>query len=130
MGEMRTHPAVGARIARNAGLTDIAVWISAHHERPDGLGYPLGMGEGEIPIEARILAVADAYEAMTNDRAYRSAMTPRKAREELKDNAGTQFDKQVVEVFTAILDGDEFDELDPARIAQEEGPSVPASSTK
>ena len=130
MGEMRTHPEVGARIARNAGLSDIASWIGAHHERPDGLGYPLGSSEKEISREARILAVADAYEAMTNDRAYRSAMTPRKARDELKRNAGTQFDTRVVEAFIALLDSDEFGELDPSRIAQEEGASFSASSTK
>jgi len=130
MKEMRTHPDVGARIARNAGLTEIAVWIGAHHERPDRLGYPHGVGEEEIPLEARILAVADAYEAMTNDRAYRSAMTPRKARDELKRNAGTQFDARVAKAFIALLDSDEFDELDPSRIAQEAGRSFSASSTK
>jgi diguanylate cyclase len=127
---MRTHPAIGARIARNAGLSDIAVWIGAHHERPDGLGYPLGVGEKEIPLEARILAVGDAYEAMTNDRAYRSAMTPPEAREELKRNAGTQFDARVVEAFVALLESDAFDELGPSGIAQDDGSSFSASSTK
>ena len=130
MTEMRTHPDVGARIARNAGLTDIAVWIGAHHERPDGGGYPRGLEGSGAPLEARILAVADAYEAMTNDRAYRSAMSPAKAREELKRYAGTQFDAGVVEAFIGLLDSDEFDELDPARIAQEEGSSFSANSTK
>jgi len=130
MQEMRTHPEIGARIARNAGLTDIAVWIAAHHERPDGLGYPLGVGEKDIPLEARILAVGDAYEAMTNDRAYRSAMTPPKAREELKRNVGPQFDARVVEAFLALLESDAFDELSPSRIAQDLESSFPASWTK
>ncbi|MDP9276578.1 MAG: diguanylate cyclase, partial [Actinomycetota bacterium] len=111
MDEMRTHPEIGARIARNAGLSDIALWISAHHERPDGRGYPLGLSEGEIPLEARILAVGDAYEAMTNDRAYRSAMNESKARAELKRNAGSQFDERVVEAFLSLLESDAFDEL-------------------
>ncbi len=128
--EMRTHPGVGARIARNAGLADIAVWIAAHHERQDGDGYPLGVGDREIPIEARILAVADAYEAMTNDRAYRSALSPQKAREELRQNAGTQFDPRVVEAFLALLEEDAFADVGPSSPVQGVEPSFSASLTK
>ena len=130
MGEMRTHPEIGARIARNAGLADIAVWIGAHHERPDGRGYPRGIGTEKIPIEARILAVGDAFEAMTNDRAYRTAMTPARAREELWRHGGTQFDVRIVEAFLALFDGGEFDDLITAKAAQEGGRSVLESSTK
>jgi diguanylate cyclase (GGDEF)-like protein/putative nucleotidyltransferase with HDIG domain len=130
MDEMRTHPEIGARIARNAGLSDIALWISAHHERPDGRGYPLGLSEGEIPLEARILAVGDAYEAMTNDRAYRSAMNEPKARAELRRNAGSQFDERVVEAFLSLLDSDAFDELARTNGVQAEVSILSASSTK
>jgi len=130
MDEMRTHPEIGARIARNAGLSDIALWISAHHERPDGRGYPLGLSEGEIPLEARILAVGDAYEAMTNDRAYRSAMNESKARAELKRNAGSQFDERVVEAFLSLLESDAFDELARTNGVQAEVSILSASSTK
>ncbi len=130
MDEMRTHPEIGARIARNAGLSDIALWISAHHERPDGRGYPLGLSEGEIPLEARILAVGDAYEAMTNDRAYRSAMNESKARAELRRNAGSQFDERVVEAFLSLLDSDAFDELARTNGVQAEVSILSASSTK
>jgi diguanylate cyclase (GGDEF)-like protein/putative nucleotidyltransferase with HDIG domain len=130
MDEMRTHPEIGARIARNAGLSDIALWISAHHERPDGRGYPLGLSEGEIPLEARILAVGDAYEAMTNDRAYRSAMNESKARAELRRNAGSQFDERVVEAFLSLLESDAFDELARTNGAQVEVSSHSANSTK
>jgi diguanylate cyclase (GGDEF)-like protein/putative nucleotidyltransferase with HDIG domain len=130
MDEMRTHPEIGARIARNAGLSDIALWISAHHERPDGRGYPLGLSEGEIPLEARILAVGDAYEAMTNDRAYRSAMNESKARAELRRNAGSQFDERVVEAFLSLLESDAFDELARTNGAQVEVSSLSANSTK
>ena len=133
MEEMRTHTEIGARIARNAGLTDIAVWIGAHHERPDGRGYPVGVDAHEIPLQARILAVGDAYEAMTNDRAYRSAMTPERARDELRRNAGTQFDSRVVEAFLSLLDSDAFDELgssNGANGAQDAASSVEANSTK
>jgi putative nucleotidyltransferase with HDIG domain len=102
--EMRRHPEIGARILRGANLDDIGDWVLAHHERPDGQGYPHGLAGHAIPLEARILAVADAYEAMTSDRVYRPAMTPPAAREELLRCAGTQFDQRVVEAFMGILD--------------------------
>jgi HD-GYP domain-containing protein (c-di-GMP phosphodiesterase class II) len=104
MEEMRIHPMVGERIADNTGLTDIAGWIGAHHERPDGRGYPNGLTPAEIPIQAQILAVADAYDAMTNDRPYRRAMRSDQAREELLRQAGTQFHRRVVECFLLLDD--------------------------
>jgi diguanylate cyclase (GGDEF)-like protein/putative nucleotidyltransferase with HDIG domain len=130
MEEMRTHPDIGARIVRNAGLADVAVWIAAHHERQDGVGYPLGTPDREIPIEARILAVGDAYEAMTNDRAYRSAMSPENAREELKRCAGTQFDARVVDAFLALLDEGVFADVGPSSGAHPAESSLSASPTK
>jgi HD-GYP domain-containing protein (c-di-GMP phosphodiesterase class II) len=93
---MRRHPELGARILASKEMDDLRSWIVAHHERPDGTGYPLGLARDEIPLEASILAVADAYEAMTGDRPYRPALGHEKAREELSRNAGTQFDAQVV----------------------------------
>jgi diguanylate cyclase (GGDEF)-like protein/putative nucleotidyltransferase with HDIG domain len=107
MQEMRRHPVIGARIARNARLDDIAAWIEAHHERPDGRGYPSGIAGEQIPLEARILAVADSYEAMTNDRAYRPAMPQAAAEQELRRGAGTQFDERVVAVFLALVGREE-----------------------
>ena len=70
-----------------------------HHERWDGTGYPQGLSGEEIPLLSRILAVADAYDAMTEDRVYRKAMDTVCALNELKNNAGTQFDPQIVEIF-------------------------------
>jgi diguanylate cyclase (GGDEF)-like protein len=102
--EMRRHPVIGARILRGANLEDIGEWVLSHHERPDGQGYPEGKAGEDIPLQARILAVADAYEAMTSERVYRPAMSPRAAREELKQCMGTQFDARVVEAFLALLD--------------------------
>ncbi|MDQ3934832.1 MAG: diguanylate cyclase [Actinomycetota bacterium] len=102
--EMRRHPEIGARILRGANLDDIGEWVLAHHERPDGQGYPHGLSGAEIPLEARILAVADAYEAMTSDRVYRPALTAQAAREELQRCAGSQFDGRVVEAFMGVLD--------------------------
>jgi diguanylate cyclase (GGDEF)-like protein/putative nucleotidyltransferase with HDIG domain len=101
--EMRRHPELGARILDHANLRDISAWVLAHHERIDGRGYPHGLEGAAIPVEARILAVADAYEAMTADRAYRSALGHDAAQEELRAGSGTQFDPEVVEAFLAAL---------------------------
>lgn len=102
--EMRRHPEVGARILEHAGMHDIALWVGQHHERMDGHGYPLSLAGDEICMEARILSVADAYEAMTVDRSYRSGMPGEEARAELLRCAGTQFDPQVVEAFLSTLE--------------------------
>jgi diguanylate cyclase (GGDEF)-like protein len=102
--EMRRHPEIGARILAGAQLDDVGGWVLAHHERPDGTGYPHGLAGPDIPLEARILAVADAFEAMTSDRVYRAAMAPGQARAELVRCTGTQFDKLVVEAFLRVLD--------------------------
>ena len=101
--EMTRHPEIGARILEHAGLRDIAAWVLAHHERLDGRGYPSGLAADEIPLEARILAVADAYEAMISDRPYRRGMPAGEARGELERCAGTQFDPTVVEAFLSTL---------------------------
>ena len=81
-----------------------ADWILHHHERPDGRGYPAGLRGDDVPLEAKILAVADAYEAMTSDRVYRKAIGDEAARAELRRGAGTQFDAGVVRAFLATLD--------------------------
>jgi diguanylate cyclase (GGDEF)-like protein len=101
--EVRTHPEMAARLLARPEFSDLRQWIAAHHERPDGGGYPRGLSGDEIPLEARILAVADAYEAMTNDRAYRAALSPEEARSELLEGSGAQFDGQVVKVFLRAL---------------------------
>jgi HD-GYP domain-containing protein (c-di-GMP phosphodiesterase class II) len=106
---MRRHPEVGARILEHAGLRDIASWVRAHHERVDGLGYPDGLTGAELSLEARILAVADAYEAMIADRSYRSGVSSEEACAELVRCAGTQFDANVVEAFFRALGGPERD---------------------
>jgi HD-GYP domain-containing protein (c-di-GMP phosphodiesterase class II) len=85
-------------------LDDVREWILAHHERPDGTGYPLGLTAEDIPIEASILSIGDAYEAMTSDRVYRPALGADRAREELLDGAGTQFSGAVVEAFLHAID--------------------------
>ncbi|HEX6713369.1 MAG TPA: diguanylate cyclase [Thermoleophilaceae bacterium] len=102
--EIQKHCELGSRLLSGAGLEDIAGWVLAHHERPDGTGYPAGLTRAEIPPEARILAVADAYEAMVADRTYRMGIGTERAREELENGAGTQFDPLVVEAFLRFLE--------------------------
>jgi diguanylate cyclase (GGDEF)-like protein len=96
-GWVRAHPAVGAHMVETTEYEDIRSWILFHHERPDGNGYPEGRGEDEVPLESSILAVADAYEAMTSDRPYRSALAPEAAADVLRSEAGRQFRADVVE---------------------------------
>jgi putative nucleotidyltransferase with HDIG domain len=102
--QMKRHPELGARILSSRELDDVRDWIMAHHERPDGTGYPKGLTAHEIPLEASILAVADAYEAMISDRVYRMAIGPEAARQELLDCSGSQFDPRVVDALLRALD--------------------------
>jgi diguanylate cyclase (GGDEF)-like protein/putative nucleotidyltransferase with HDIG domain len=104
MEQMRRHPELGARVLSSSELDDVRGWILAHHERPDGTGYPLGIPSEKIPLEASILSVGDAYEAMTSDRVYRPAMSHQEAREELLRYSGTQFEPSVVEALLRALD--------------------------
>ncbi len=104
--ELRNHPEVGARLLDAPGLGDLRAWILAHHERIDGTGYPLGLNGTEIPIEARIIAVADAFEAMLSDRPYRASRPVDEAVAELRRCAGTQFDPDVVDALVASLRAD------------------------
>ena len=103
LAEIRTHPEIGAQILNSRGLEDVREWVLAHHERPDGKGYPCGLTDSEIPLEAKILAVADAYEAMTADRVYRPGIDERAARAELLRCSGDQFDSRVVAAFLTVL---------------------------
>jgi putative nucleotidyltransferase with HDIG domain len=109
--EMRRHPWIAVELLEGSGLEEITEWIYCHHERPDGAGYPRGLSGDEIPLEARILAVADAYEAMTNDRIYRRAIGRWRACEELWDCAGAQFDEVVVGAFLRVVEREEAGEL-------------------
>jgi HD-GYP domain-containing protein (c-di-GMP phosphodiesterase class II) len=97
--EVRKHPELGAALIGDVSLEDIREWVLCHRERPDGSGYPRGLRGEQIPLEARILAVADAYAAMVSERAHRSARSHDDACLELERCAGTQFDARVVAAF-------------------------------
>jgi putative nucleotidyltransferase with HDIG domain len=102
---MQRHTEAGARILEPIPALDrVMPLVLYSHERWDGGGYPSGLEGAAIPLGARIISVVDAWHAMTTDRVYRSAMTSHEAREELRRNAGTQFDPAVVEGFLTQLD--------------------------
>ncbi|MGE5372669.1 MAG: HD domain-containing phosphohydrolase [Solirubrobacterales bacterium] len=103
--EMKTHSEIGYRIALSSPeLIPIADLILKHHEWYNGKGYPFGLAEENIPIECRILAIADAYDAMSNDRPYRKAMGKETIVQEIRRCAGTQFDPHLVAVFLEVID--------------------------
>jgi putative two-component system response regulator len=101
--EMRTHPRAGASLVlplRNA--RHLLPYVLLHHERWDGDGYPCGLSGESIPIEARLLAVADAFDAMTSERPYRARRPHEEALAELRRESGKQFDPAIVEAFLAV----------------------------
>jgi HD-GYP domain-containing protein (c-di-GMP phosphodiesterase class II) len=97
--EVQRQPELAAALLSDISLEDIREWILCHRERPDGSGYPRGLVGEQIPLEARILAVADAYTAIISDRAHRPGRDHNEACAELVRCAGTQFDAAVVEAF-------------------------------
>ncbi len=103
--EMKEHVKIGHGILLSAELSIEAVWVLHHHERFDGTGYPHGLRADQIPLESRIIAVADAFEAMTGTRPYRERLTVAAAVEELNANADTQFDGRCVGALTEVLEG-------------------------
>ncbi len=97
---VKTHPEIGVRIASHLSQLDpFLPIITSHHERLDGTGYPHGLSAAQIPMEVRIISLADAFEAMTAQRPYRDALPIEFALEELKANSGTQFDPRLVDLF-------------------------------
>jgi hypothetical protein len=108
--QMQEHSAIGERILAHVDeYSEIATIVRHHHERIDGQGYPDGLAEEEIPLVSRIIAVADAYNAMTSDRPYRDAMPSRVARLRLAQAVDSQFDTSAVAAFEAILAGADED---------------------
>lgn len=101
---MQSHPGRGREILEPVKFSQqIIQGVYHHHERLDGRGYPLGLRREEIPLIARILAVADAFDAMTSYRVYRKSLTYQLALEELFRCSGSQFDPQIVEIFSEML---------------------------
>ena len=104
LAQIREHPKLGARILlRIAALRGALPYVLYHHERWDGAGYPTGRAGEQIPLEARVLAVADAFDAMTSDRPYRPALDREDALAEVARCAGTQFDPEIVRIFLELF---------------------------
>ena len=102
--EIKKHPEAGWRILSSVSdFSDLAKHILSHHEKWDGTGYPKGLCGEEITVEARIISIADAFDAMTKDRPYRKGMSHEEAMEEIKRNAGTQFDPWIADVFLTCV---------------------------
>ena len=105
LAEIREHPKAGARLLLRVAALRVAIpYVLYHHERWDGGGYPSGRAGEQIPLEARVLAVADAFDAMTNDRPYRRALSHAAALAEVERCAGTQFDPRIAELFLELFD--------------------------
>ena len=100
---VRRHPEDSAAMLGGPGYDDLRPWIVAHHERPDGRGYPFGLPAREIPIEAAIVSVATAWEAMTDERPHRPALTEVHTLRELMLGSGTQFDPDAVAAALSAL---------------------------
>lgn len=106
---LRAHPAAGAEIvAKVRALRRVAEIVRSHHERPDGQGYPYGLRADDVPVGARILNVADAFDAMTSDRPYRRALPVDAALRELERGSGTQFDSNVVSCLLRLYSAGQF----------------------
>ena len=104
---IKRHPVVGSQILKNIReMPELATGARWHHERYDGKGYPDGLVGDSIPEAARIIAVADAYDAMTSYRSYRDVMPQDKVREEFKRCSGTQFDPRFADIMIKMIDED------------------------
>jgi len=104
---IKTHAAVGADILKKiADIPELMIGARWHHERFDGRGYPDGLAGEEIPEVARIIAVADAYDAMTSNRSYRGSMPQEKVRAEIEKGRGTQFDPKFADIMVTMIDED------------------------
>jgi putative two-component system response regulator len=133
MAEMRRHSEIGAAILEvHEAMADIAQTVRHHHERWDGRGYPDALVGSAIPLGGRIIAVADAFNAMTSDRIYRPAMPHERAWAELRAHCGTQFDPEIVAVFEQVVDeGGRLRPLDPdIERTLTGGSQVPLSATE
>ena len=105
--DIKKHPVIGSQILKNiAEMPKLSVGARWHHERFDGTGYPDGLVGEEIPEEARIIAVADAYDAMSSNRSYRNIMSQERIRQEIINGSGTQFDPRFAQIMLRMIEED------------------------
>ena len=104
---IKSHPVIGEKILQSIReMPELAIGARSHHERYDRTGYPDGLAGNAIPEIARIIAVADAYDAMTSRRSYRDVLQPEQVRAELENGKGTQFDPVFADIMLSIMDGE------------------------
>jgi len=109
-GLIKLHPQIGRKILEKVGRFErLLAVVELHHENYDGSGYPYCIGGNELPIEARIVHVADAFDAMTSTRSYRAALSAQAAIEEIEKNSGSQFDPQVAKTFVRLVQDGKID---------------------
>lgn len=114
--KMKKHPTIGKDILSNSELfEDILPIVMYHHERFDGKGYPYGLSDNNIPLLARIVSVADAFDAMTSRRSYRDELNLSYVKNELKSNSGTQFDPIITKTLLDILEND-YEEIEKIKL--------------
>jgi putative nucleotidyltransferase with HDIG domain len=107
--EITRHPEIGYRILCSANeMTDMAEYVLSHHERWDGKGYPRGLSGEDIPLQSRMIAIADTFDAMTSVRSYRLPVSEEEAAKEILRNAGTQFDPELAQRFVHETLGYQF----------------------
>ncbi len=125
---INTHPTVGFQIVQGLpGLERVAEIVQAHHEQPDGRGYPCGLRGDRIPVGARIIMAVAAFDAMTSDRPYRRGLPASEAYQELRRNAGTQFFPEVVEALIELHESGDLDrDLDELASSEGSAPEIPA----
>ena len=129
--QMQTHPTVGYELVKDMpGMLDVAEIVYAHHEQPDGRGYPRGLKGNQIPLGARIIMVAAAYDAMTCERPYRRGLSQEAACSELRKHSGTQFFPDIVEAFIALLESGELDQEMDERYQPLHTPAPDAQSSE
>jgi len=117
---IRGHSAIGERLLRPLGLSDpITIAVRHHHERYDGAGYPNGLIGEDIPLCARIIGIVDAFDAMTCSRPYREIRTRDDACDELRKEAGAQFDPNLVEIFVQLVESGAADDIGEAKALRE-----------
>lgn len=111
-GLVKLHPQIGRKILEKVGkFENLLAVVELHHENHDGSGYPYGLSQERIPLEARIVHVADCFDAMTTTRSYRAGLSQRAAIEELRVNAGFQFDPDVVDAFLKVIASGRQDQM-------------------
>ena len=129
---LRRHPGEGARLLTELGeRPDLAAIVVAHHERYDGGGYPHRLAGADIPLEARIISVADAWAAMRADRPYAAALTVAQARQQIQEGRGSQFDPAVADTFLTLVDEGMIDDPAPLQATprQPENAGIPVDRT-